>query len=65
MKSDPLFRKGLKNQNEFDTGVKEKSPGLWRKRLMWLLMLWAGSVAALALFAYALKFIMRVIGMSV
>ncbi len=36
----------------------------WRSRLLWLALIWAGSVAALGLTAYALRLIMRAIGMS-
>ncbi len=34
------------------------------KRLGWLVLLWAGSVAALAVIAYALKLVMRAAGLT-
>lgn len=36
----------------------------WRRRLLWLLLIWAGGVAALGLAAGALRLVMRAIGMS-
>jgi hypothetical protein len=36
----------------------------WRSRLLWLAMIWACSVAALGVAAYALRLVMRSIGMS-
>lgn len=36
----------------------------WRSRLLWLALIWAGSVAALGVTAYALRLLMRTIGMS-
>ncbi|CAB3727872.1 Protein of uncharacterised function (DUF2474) [Achromobacter kerstersii] len=36
----------------------------WRSRLLWLAMIWAASVAALGAAAYALRLVMRAIGMS-
>lgn len=37
---------------------------LWCKRLTWLALLWLLSVAALAVVAYLLRFIMSAIGMT-
>ncbi|MCW0209700.1 hypothetical protein AVE30378_01378 [Achromobacter veterisilvae] len=36
----------------------------WRGRLLWLAIIWACSVAALGAAAYALRLVMRTIGMS-
>ncbi|MDR6602040.1 hypothetical protein J2732_003032 [Achromobacter deleyi] len=36
----------------------------WRSRLLWLAAIWAASVAALGVTAYALRLVMRAIGMS-
>ncbi|WP_081955132.1 DUF2474 family protein [Achromobacter sp. RTa] len=36
----------------------------WRSRLLWLAIIWACSVAALGAAAYALRLVMRSIGMS-
>lgn len=36
----------------------------WRSRLLWLAMIWACSVAALGVAAYALRLVMKSIGMS-
>lgn len=36
----------------------------WRSRLVWLAMIWAASVASLGVAAYAMRLIMRAIGMS-
>lgn len=36
----------------------------WRSRLLWLAAIWACSVGALGVAAYALRLIMRSIGMS-
>jgi hypothetical protein len=40
------------------------SPPSWRSRLLWLAIIWACSVAALGAAAYALRLVMRSIGMS-
>ncbi|MDB5776946.1 MAG: hypothetical protein JWP38_3079 [Herbaspirillum sp.] len=40
------------------------APFRWTKRIGWLLLIWAASVAALGLAAYALRLLMRLIGMS-
>jgi hypothetical protein len=37
---------------------------MWLKRIGWLLLLWAASVAALALIAAALKLVMRAAGLT-
>jgi hypothetical protein len=41
-------------------------PGLrdWMKRLGWLAALWVGGVVLVGLTAYALKLLMRAVGMS-
>ena len=36
----------------------------WRSRLLWLALIWAGSVAALGVAAWAMRLVMRAIGMS-
>lgn len=36
----------------------------WRSRLVWLAIIWAASVAALGVTAYALRLLMRALGMS-
>ncbi|MGY6270560.1 DUF2474 family protein [Achromobacter denitrificans] len=36
----------------------------WRSRLLWLAIIWASSVAALGAAAYALRLVMKSIGMS-
>ena len=36
----------------------------WPRRLLWLALLWAASVATLGVAAYALRLLMRAIGMS-
>lgn len=36
----------------------------WRSRLLWLAIIWACSVATLGAAAYALRLVMRSIGMS-
>ncbi|WP_198158223.1 DUF2474 domain-containing protein [Achromobacter spanius] len=40
------------------------APASWRSRLLWLALIWATSVAALGVAAYALRLLMRVVGMS-
>ena len=40
------------------------TPTSWRSRLLWLALIWASSVAALGVAAYALRLVMRAIGMS-
>lgn len=42
----------------------EKSRGLWLKRIGWLVLLWALSVAAIALVAAVLKLLMRAAGLT-
>lgn len=46
--------------------MNDAQPSLpsWRSRLLWLAMIWACSVAALGVAAYALRLVMRSIGMS-
>ncbi|MBX6320100.1 DUF2474 family protein [Pigmentiphaga sp.] len=39
-------------------------PGAWRRRLAWLVLLWAGGVAALAALAALLKLAMRAAGLA-
>jgi hypothetical protein len=41
-----------------------ESRKLWLKRLTWLVALWLGGVAAVALFALILRLIMSSIGMT-
>jgi hypothetical protein len=36
----------------------------WPKRLGWLVLIWAGSVLALALAAYLMRLFMRLIGLG-
>ncbi|CAB3649874.1 hypothetical protein LMG3431_02779 [Achromobacter pestifer] len=40
------------------------APSSWRSRLLWLALIWASSVAALGVAAYALRLVMRTLGMS-
>jgi hypothetical protein len=40
------------------------TPAAWRSRLLWLVLIWAASVAALGVAAYALRLLMRAVGMS-
>jgi hypothetical protein len=40
------------------------APAPWRSRLLWLVLIWAASVAALGVAAYALRLLMRAVGMS-
>ena len=47
--------------------TREKSaagPGLWLKRLGWLLLFWVLGVAALGLVALSLKTVMRMVGLG-
>jgi hypothetical protein len=37
---------------------------MWMKRIGWLVLLWASSVAALAVVAAALKLVMRAAGLT-
>lgn len=34
----------------------------WMQRLIWLLLLWLGGVAAVAALAYGLRFIVHIVG---
>lgn len=38
---------------------------LWCKRLIWLVFIWFVSVATLGVVAYLLRFIMRMVGMTI
>jgi hypothetical protein len=38
--------------------------GPWWKRLAWLVLIWAASVAALAIVAYALRLVMNAVGLT-
>ena len=40
------------------------APRNWFKRIGWLLLIWVASAAALGAAAYALRLVMRLIGMS-
>jgi hypothetical protein len=40
------------------------APRSWVKRFGWLLLIWSASVAALGAAAFALRLLMRLIGMS-
>lgn len=40
------------------------APSGWAKRFGWLLLIWSASVAALGAAAFALRLLMRLIGMS-
>lgn len=44
--------------------ASSRPPPSWRSRLIWLALIWAASVAALGATAYALRLLMRAIGMS-
>jgi NAD(P)H-dependent FMN reductase len=37
---------------------------LWWKKVLWLLLIWSGSVLALAVAAYVLRQIMRAVGLT-
>lgn len=39
-------------------------PGLWRRRLAWLLGLWLAGVLTLGLVAYGLRWLMGVVGLT-
>jgi len=38
--------------------------GSWLKRIGWLVLIWTGSVLALALAAYIMRWLMRFIGLG-
>lgn len=42
----------------------EQAPPGWGKRLMWLVFIWVCSTAALGVAAYAMRLVMRSVGMS-
>jgi hypothetical protein len=44
--------------------MPSSEPPTWARRIGWLLLIWSISVAALGVAAYALRLLMRVIGMS-
>ncbi len=44
--------------------VKHKSQASWRRRIMWLVGIWAASIAVLAVAAYALRLVMNAVGMT-
>ena len=50
-------------QYRSDKGAATTLPS-WRSRLLWLALIWAGSVAALGVAAWAMRLAMRAIGMS-
>lgn len=43
---------------------KTNTPGSWRKRLGWLILIWAASVAALGIVATLMKIVMNWVGLS-
>ena len=42
----------------------EPQAGSWRRRIAWLALIWAASVATLALIAYVLRLVMNAAGMT-
>ncbi len=44
--------------------VPATRPSLWLKRVGWLALIWAASVAALGVVTYALKGLMRLAGLA-
>jgi hypothetical protein len=51
-----------------ESGAKEQRPTgkfqLWLKRVGWMLMIWAGSIIALAAAAYLMRFLMNAAGLN-
>lgn len=47
-----------------DSDPDSAAPRNWFKRIGWLLLIWVASTAALGVAAYALRLLMRLIGMS-
>lgn len=45
-------------------GYGDEAPGPWWKRVGWLLLIWSAGVAALAVFAFGLRLLMRAAGLS-
>ncbi|HEY9573311.1 MAG TPA: DUF2474 domain-containing protein, partial [Pusillimonas sp.] len=44
--------------------AEHKKPVSWRRRIAWLVGIWAASIAVLAVVAYALKLVMNAVGMT-
>ncbi|RJG03537.1 DUF2474 domain-containing protein [Noviherbaspirillum sedimenti] len=44
---------------------EQVAPGPWWKRLGWLVLIWAASVAALGVVAYGIRLIMNAVGLTV
>jgi len=44
---------------------EQPAPGPWWKRLGWLVLIWAASVAALGVVAYGIRLIMNAVGLTV
>jgi hypothetical protein len=44
---------------------EQGAPGPWWKRLAWLVLIWAASVAALGVVAYGIRLIMNAVGLTV
>jgi hypothetical protein len=40
------------------------APPRWTRRIAWLLVIWTLSVGAMALLAFAIRFVMRLAGLS-
>lgn len=47
-----------------DPQQEQRAPGLWRRRLTWLLGLWLAGVLGLGVLAYALRWLMRLAGLA-
>lgn len=43
---------------------QEERPGLWRRRLAWLLGLWLAGVLALGVVVYGLRWLMGMVGLT-
>ncbi len=43
---------------------RQEAPGPWWKRLGWLVLIWAASVAALGVVAYGIRLIMNAVGLT-
>lgn len=45
-------------------GARDGRRASWRRRIAWLIGIWAASIAVLALVAYALRLVMNAAGMT-
>lgn len=51
-------------ENDSCDGRDGEGAGPWWKRVGWLLLIWSAGVAALAVFAFGLRLLMRAAGLS-